>query len=80
MVKFDNSYSWARTKEVFYTVELLEPDGQLLTSDHTPSSDDDFEVVGTPLSDHTPSSEEGEEFEDCVGSKEGDLLPTTASA
>ena len=26
MLKFDNSYSWARSKEVFYSVELLPPD------------------------------------------------------
>ncbi len=26
VVKFDNSYSWARSKEVFYSVKLLPPD------------------------------------------------------
>ena len=26
MLKFDNSYSWTRSKEVFYSVELLPPD------------------------------------------------------
>lgn len=28
ILKFDNSYSWARSKEVFYSVKLLPPDVQ----------------------------------------------------
>ena len=28
-MKFDNSYSWTRSKEVFYSVKLLPPDTEL---------------------------------------------------
>ena len=28
-MKFDNSYSWTRAKEVFYSVKLLPPDTEL---------------------------------------------------
>lgn len=26
VLRFDNSYSWARSKKVFYIIEVLEPD------------------------------------------------------
>ena len=29
VMKFDNSYSWTRSKEVFYSVKLLPPDTEL---------------------------------------------------
>ena len=28
MVRFDNSYSWARSKKVHYLVEVLEPESK----------------------------------------------------
>ena len=28
MVRFDNSYSWTRSKKLFYLIEVLEPDSE----------------------------------------------------
>ena len=46
-MKFDNSYSWTRSKEVFYSVKLLPPDTELnvpqVTTDETGEEDEFYE-------------------------------------
>ena len=46
MLKFDNSYSWTRQKEVFYSVKVLPPDTELplpkLDPTHSSDSEDEF--------------------------------------
>ena len=56
MFKFDNSYSWTRSKEVFYSVKLFSPN----EDPHAPTPP-------TPRSDHTPQSgaDGNDEFFDC---------------
>ena len=35
VLKFDNSYSWARSKEVFYSVKILPPDTDICSPHET---------------------------------------------
>ena len=35
VLKFDNSYSWARSKEVFYSVKILAPDTDICSPRET---------------------------------------------
>ena len=53
MLKFDNSYSWTRQKEVFYSVKVLPPDTEL-------------PLPAIPEFDPTKSSDSEEEFFDCT--------------
>ena len=52
--KFDNSYSWTRTKEVLYSIEVLPPDHNI-TNEDTPT-------FTTAASD----DDDDDEFEDCI--------------
>lgn len=53
VLKFDNSYSWARSKEVYYSFKVLLPGTEL-------------PVQSSPISSSNPSSSEGDdEFFDC---------------
>ena len=61
-LKFDNSYSWTRSKELFYSVKVLPPDSKVPLDD---------EVPGPPLD--LPSSGSQEDFFASVGSIEPDL-------
>ena len=57
MLKFDNSYSWTRPKEVFYSVKVLPPDTELPLpaalnsgSAHSSDSEDEFfDCMADPL-------------------------------
>ena len=48
VLRFDNTYSWTRSKEVFYTSELLPPD-TILSEDHQTTP------IQEPLSNGPPS-------------------------
>ena len=65
ILKFDNSYSWARSKEVFYTVKLLPPGERPHL--HVPPGE--MEKAGGGGGGHTPnsspSSTRSSEFYDC---------------
>ena len=41
VLKFDNSYSWTRSKEVFYSVKVLPPNSEL--SEATPTQESGFD-------------------------------------
>ena len=56
ILKFDNSYSWARSKEIFYSVNLLPPG--IKPHLHVPPGE--MEVVGS-----SPGSNRSSEFYDC---------------
>ena len=62
-MKFDNSYSWTRSKEVFFSVKVLPPD----TDPHLPDIprvDSDMPANGaTAMSG--PEANDDEEFYDC---------------
>ena len=57
VLKFDNSYSWTRPKEVFYSVKVLPPDTELPLptvpnsgSAHASDSEDEFfDCMADPL-------------------------------
>jgi len=53
VLKFDNSYSWTRQKEVFYSVKVLPPDTEL-------------PLPTVPGLDPTHSSDSEDEFFDCT--------------
>ena len=53
-MKFDNSYSWTRSKEVFYAMKVLPPDTEL---------GDPNEATPTPQTTHSNSSSEGQSSE-----------------
>ena len=53
MLKFDNSYSWTRQKEVFYSVNVLPPDTEL-------------PLPAVSKFYHTHSSDSEDEFFDCT--------------
>ena len=53
VLKFDNSYSWTRPKEVFYSVKVLPPDTEL-------------PLPTAPNSGSTHSSDSEDEFFDCT--------------
>ena len=65
ILKFDNSYSWARSKEVFYTVKLLLPGEKPHL--HVPPGE--MEMAAESGGGHTPNSSPGStrssEFYDC---------------
>ena len=66
VLKFDNSYSWARSKEVFYTVKVLPPGAKPHL--HVPPGEMEKAESGggeghTPNS--SPSSTRSSEFYDC---------------
>ena len=65
ILKFDNSYSWARSKEVFYTVKLLPPGAKPHL--HVPPGE--MEKAESGEEGHTPnssrSSTHSSEFYDC---------------
>ena len=69
ILKFDNSYSWARSKEVFYTVKVSAP--SVCREPHPPSlvQQQEPEKAGSPhphwSTCHAPSSSE-DEFFDCL--------------
>ena len=39
MLKFDNSYSWTRSKEVFYSVKMVPPESELTETTPTETYD-----------------------------------------
>ena len=41
VLRFDNTYSWTRSKELFYTVRVLPPDTELSENDQKTKDDDD---------------------------------------
>ena len=41
VLKFDNSHSWTRSKEVYYSVKVLPPDMATPPTDHLSSASDD---------------------------------------
>ena len=41
MVRFDNTYSWARSKKVYYLIEILEPESKSNTNSTNGGEDDD---------------------------------------
>lgn len=43
MVRFDNTYSWARSKKVYYLIEILEPESKSTASKNSNNDDDDDE-------------------------------------
>ena len=65
ILKFDNSYSWARSKEVFYTIKLLPPGAKPHL--HVPPGE--MEKAESGEGNHTPnsspSSTHSSEFYDC---------------
>ena len=63
VLKFDNSYSWTRSKEIFYSVKLLPPG----TKPHLHVPPAEMEVVGGESHTHnsSPSSTHSSDFYDC---------------
>ncbi len=57
MVKFDNSYSWTRSKEVYYSIKLLPPSEKPLPpatptpTFNTTEEDEFFDCEETELAD-----------------------------
>ncbi|XP_071115999.1 SEC14-like protein 3 [Haliotis cracherodii] len=47
VVRFDNTYSWARGKKIFYQIEVLEPDVTDLQMPRSPSQDSDNSFYDT---------------------------------
>ena len=50
MLRFDNTYSWTRTKELFYTVMVLPPDTELCERQEEVQDEEEF-VDCTDVSD-----------------------------
>ena len=65
ILKFDNSYSWAHSKEVFYTVELLPPG--VKPHLHVPPGEMEKAGSGGHTPHSSPSSTHSSEFYDCDG-------------
>ena len=42
MLRFDNTYSWTRTKELFYTVRVLPPDTELCEREEEVQDEQEF--------------------------------------
>ena len=61
ILKFDNSYSWARSKEIFYSVKLLPPGAKPHL--HVPPGE--MDVGGAEGGNSSPSSSRSSEFFDC---------------
>ena len=45
MLRFDNTYSWTRSKELFYTIRVLPPDTELVRSEQEEERREDDEEV-----------------------------------
>ncbi len=67
ILKFDNSYSWARSKEIFYSVKISAP--SMRGEPHPPPEQQQDEEAGSPHPHQStcpaPSSSE-DEFQDCI--------------
>ena len=55
VLKFDNSYSWTRSKEVFYSVKMMPPDTDICSSQKTTPT----QTEAAPLNPESSPSEEG---------------------
>ena len=67
MVKFDNTYSWTRSKEVFYSIKVLppnvEPDPDILVAERLSVS------LSSAAVSYTSNGEcDEDEFHDCKSS------------
>ena len=49
MVRFDNSYSWARAKEVHYLIEVLEPKDKMEKEDDNDDEEEEFAMANEDL-------------------------------
>ena len=64
ILKFDNSYSWARSKEIFYSVKLLPPG--MKPHLHVPPGEMDVGgAEGDRSHNSSPTSTHSSEFYDC---------------
>lgn len=50
VVRFDNRYSWARSKKVYYLIEVLEPESKSSKNSNNDEDDDDFVMAEENIS------------------------------
>ena len=55
MLRFDNTYSWTRSKELFYTIRVLPPDTELCEQEEEVKDEEEFVDC---TEDNIPQNEE----------------------
>ena len=74
VLKFDNSYSWRHSKEVFYSVKVLPPDSEL--SEVTPTKETGFNGSDNSDDEFFEANEQAKEKEEGMEEEEERLFQT----
>ena len=69
VLKFDNSYSWTRSKEVFYFVKILPPNSEL--SEATPTQETGFNSSESSDEEYCEANEQAREEEERKRKRKG---------
>ena len=64
VLRFDNTYSWTRTKEVKYSARVLPPDTEICQTDGFNGYDEQGELSASKSSTSGNSKDDEDEFED----------------